>query len=73
MDWKNEQSRTSIEMKDKDSHPHIAHHIDISGYEVIFVGFPIWWYTTPHIINTFLESADFSDKIILPFLHKWEQ
>ncbi|WP_276882788.1 flavodoxin [Campylobacter cuniculorum] len=67
LDWTNEQSRTSLEMRDKASRPKIANNIDISGYEVIFLGFPIWWYTAPHIVNTFLESQDFSAKIIVPF------
>lgn len=67
LDWTNEQSRTSLEMKDKNSRPQIASNIDISSYEVIFIGFPIWWYSAPHIINTFLEAYDFSGKVIVPF------
>lgn len=67
LDWTDEQSRTSLEMKDKSSRPKIAKNIDISNYKVIFVGFPIWWYSTPHIINTFLESQNFNGKVIVPF------
>lgn len=68
LDWTNEQSRTSLEMKNnKTSRPQIANSIDISDYTTIFVGFPVWWYTAPHIINTFLESHDFSGKTIIPF------
>ena len=67
LDWTNEQSRTNLEYKDKTSHPKIANHIDISSYEVIFVGFPIWWWSAPRIIHTFLESYDFSSKVIVPF------
>lgn len=67
LDWTNEQSRTTLECKDKTSRPQIANHIDISGYDVIFVGFPIWWYSTPHIILTFLETHDFSGKVVVPF------
>lgn len=71
LDWTNEQSRTSIEMRDKASRPKIAsdsaNRIEFSEFEIIFVGFPIWWYTAPHIINTFLESYDFSGKTIIPF------
>ena len=68
LDWTNEQSRTSLEMKNnKTSRPQIANSIDISDYATIFVGFPVWWYTAPHIINTFLESHDFSGKTIIPF------
>lgn len=67
LDWTNEQSRTTLECKDKSSRPKIANPIDIGDFEIIFVGFPIWWYTAPHIVNTFLESHDFSGKIIIPF------
>ncbi len=67
LDWNNEQSRTTLECKDKTSRPKMASSIDVSPYDVIFVGFPIWWYSAPHIVNTFLESGDFSQKIIIPF------
>ena len=56
-----------IAKNNKTSRPQIANSIDISDYTTIFVGFPVWWYTAPHIINTFLESHDFSDKTIIPF------
>lgn len=68
LDWRNENSRSSREMKDKSSHPLIADKKDsMSEYDVIFVGFPIWWYVAPKIINTFLESYDFSGKRIILF------
>lgn len=67
LDWTNEQSRTTLECKDKSSRPKIAKDIDIGEFEIIFVGFPIWWYTVPHIILTFLESHNFSGKTIIPF------
>ena len=67
LDWTNEQSRTTIECKDKASRPELAKTIDISPYTVIFIGFPVWWYNAPHIIFSFLESADFSGKVIVPF------
>lgn len=68
LDWKNENSRSSVEMKDKSSRPAIADKdAGIENYDVIFVGFPIWWYTAPTIINTFLESYDFSGKTIILF------
>lgn len=68
LDWRNEKSRSSVEMKDKTSRPEIAgEKIDISGYDTVFVGFPIWWYVAPTIINTFLESHDFSGKKIVVF------
>ena len=68
LDWNNNKSRSTVEMNDESSRPQIAEKIsDISGYDTIFVGFPIWWYTAPHIINTFLESYDFSGKEIVLF------
>lgn len=68
LDWHNKQSRSSVEMADLSFRPAIAEPVpDISGYDTIFVGFPIWWYKAPTIINTFLESADFSGKTIILF------
>lgn len=68
LDWTNEMSRSSVEMKDKSSRPAISGKLEnMKDYEVIFVGFPIWWYVAPTIINTFLESYDFSGKTIIPF------
>ena len=68
LDWKNENSRSSVEMKDKTSRPKIAKSINnISDYTTIYLGFPIWWYVAPTIINTFLESYDFSGKDIILF------
>lgn len=68
LDWMDKQSRSSIEMQDPGSRPALANHnANIEEYEVIFLGFPIWWYVAPHIINTFLESYDFSGKTIVLF------
>jgi len=68
LNWNNPKSRTGIEMNDPASRPEIAGELpDISHYETIFVGFPIWWYVAPHIVNTFLESYDLKDKTIVPF------
>lgn len=68
LDWNDSGSRSSIEMKDKSSRPEIAdRNADISGHDVIFVGFPIWWYVAPTIINTFLEAYDFVGKKIVLF------
>ena len=68
LDWRDEQSRSSLEMKDSTSRPQIASKIeDISKYDIVFVGFPIWWYREPSIIDTFIESYDFSNKTIIPF------
>lgn len=68
LNWMNKNSRSSIEMADKTIRPEIAgSNVKIENYDVIFLGFPIWWYVAPTIINTFLESADFSDKKIILF------
>lgn len=68
LDWTNKNSRSSIEMKDHSSRPVISGKIDnIEDYDILFIGFPIWWYIAPTIINTFLESYDFSNKTIIPF------
>lgn len=68
LDWRNEQSRSSVEMRSKASRPALAdNNADISQYDTIFLGFPIWWYVAPTIINTFLESYDFSGKTIILF------
>ncbi len=68
LNWQNSRSRSSVEMKDPNSRPAIASKPgDISAYDVIFVGFPIWWYREPSIIDTFMESCDFSGKTVVPF------
>ena len=67
LDWRNGNSRSSIEMKDKNSRPEMAKNVDLSAYDTVFIGFPIWWYTAPHIINTFIESNDFSGKKVIIF------
>lgn len=68
LNWMDKKSRSSIEMRDKSSRPAIVKKpLDLSKYDSIFVGFPIWWYVAPAIINTFLESCDFSGKKIILF------
>lgn len=68
LNWMDKKSRSSIEMNDPSSRPGIADRLpDMEQYDIIFVGFPIWWYVAPTIINTFLESYDFSGKTIIPF------
>ena len=68
LNWMNKKSRSSIEMNDKSIRPEIAEsNVKIENYDVIFLGFPIWWYVAPTIINTFLESGDFSGKKIILF------
>ena len=68
LSWNNSESRSSIEMRDKSSRPELADkNAKIDGHDVIFLGFPIWWYVAPTIINTFLEAYDFSGKTIILF------
>lgn len=68
LNWTDKKSRSSVEMNDPNSRPAIADKLsDMEQYDVIFVGFPIWWYVAPTIINTFLESYDLTGKIIVPF------
>ena len=68
LNWRDKQSRSTMEMKDPSTRPAIADlDADIVSYDVVFVGFPIWWHIAPTIVNTFLESYDFSEKIIVPF------
>lgn len=68
LDWMNKRSRSSVEMNDPSSRPALSDtSADIAGHDVIFVGFPVWWYTAPAIIRTFLEAYDFGGKMIVPF------
>ena len=68
LDWRDKQSRSSVEMKDKNSRPAITDKLkNMQDYDVVYVGFPIWWYTAPTIINTFIESYDFKGKTVIPF------
>lgn len=68
LDWTDKKSRSSVEMRDPDSRPEIAgEQLNIDQYDTILLGFPIWWYVAPKIINTFLESYNFSNKTIIPF------
>ena len=68
LDWRNANSRSSLEMKDRSSRPEIVDApVNIADYDTILVGFPIWWYIAPTIINTFLEKHDFTGKKIILF------
>lgn len=68
LDWKDEQSRSTIEMKASTSRPEVISKVEnMDQYTTIYVGFPIWWYTAPRIINTFLEQYDLTGKTIIPF------
>ena len=68
LNWMDKQSRSSVEMRDKSSRPALADtDANIADYDTIFIGFPIWWYVAPTIINSFLEAYDFSGKTMIPF------
>ena len=68
LNWMDKKSRSTVEMQDKSSRPAIAAPCsNLADYDTIFVGFPIWWYVAPTIVNTFLESGDFSGKKIVLF------
>lgn len=68
LDWMDKNSRSTLEMNDPASRPEIARVRDnMDEYDTVFVGFPIWWYVAPTIINTFLESYDLTGKTIIPF------
>lgn len=68
LNWNNKNSRSSVEMNDKNCRPAIAAKVEnMDQYDVVFVGFPIWWYREPSIIDTFMEAYDFSRKTVVPF------
>ena len=68
LDWTNKSSRSSLEMKDANSRPALADtNAPVAGHDVIFLGFPVWWYVAPTILNTFLEAYDFRGKTIVLF------
>lgn len=68
LNWMNKKSRSSVEMNDPSARPEIAGTVaDMASYDTVIIGFPIWWGVAPRIIETFLESYDFSGKTILPF------
>ncbi len=68
LDWQNSKSRSSIEMNDKSCRPAISSKVeDMGRYDVVFIGFPIWWYREPSIIDTFMAAYDFRGKTVVPF------
>ena len=68
LDWRDKQSRSTLEMKDKSSRPAIKNTCpNIADYDTIWIGFPVWWYTAPTIINTFIEAHDLSGKTLCVF------
>lgn len=68
LDWRNKKSRSTLEMNDSASRPTLAEKApDMSSYDIVYIGFPVWWYTFPRIINTFLDSCDLRGKKIALF------
>ena len=68
LNWMDKKSRSSVEMNDRSSRPAIASKVEnMSQYDAVFVGFPVWWYREPSIIDTFMEAYDFSGKKVIPF------
>lgn len=68
LDWRDKQSRSTLEVNDAASRPALAGALpDLTAYDTVYIGFPVWWYTAPRIINTFLESGDFTGKTIALF------
>lgn len=68
LNWGNNKSRSSVEMNDRSCRPDISTKVrDMSVYDVVFIGFPVWWYREPSIIDTFMEGYDFSGKTVVPF------
>lgn len=68
LNWQDSRSRSSVEMKDRNARPEITSKVsNMAQYDVVFVGFPIWWYREPSIIDTFMEAYDFSGKTVVPF------
>ena len=68
LDWTNKQSRSTIEMKDKSSRPAIKGRCEnIADYDTVWIGFPVWWYTAPTIVNTFIEAHDLGGKTLCVF------
>ena len=68
LNWMDKKSRSSVEMNDPSSRPAIAAPVqDMEQYDTVFIGFPVWWYVEPRIVDTFLESYDFSGKTLIPF------
>ncbi len=68
LDWRNKQSRSTLEMQDVTCRPALsADEVDVSAYDAVFIGFPIWWGREPSVIDTFIEAHDFTGKCVIPF------
>ena len=67
VDWRDPNSRSSVEHKHREMRPELAEFIDVQPYDAVFVGYPLWWETAPRVVRTFLESQDWSGKTIVTF------
>ena len=68
LNWMDKHSRSSVEMNDRNARPEIASRVqNLTQYDVVFMGFPVWWYREPSIIDTFMELYDFTGKTVIPF------
>lgn len=67
LNWHDKKSRPSVEMNDKKARPALKSKKSLAGYDVIYLGYPIWWGVAPRIINTFIEQADLEGKTVIPF------
>lgn len=68
LNWMDKKSRSSVEMNDRSARPAIATKVEnMAQYDAVFVGFPVWWYREPSIIDTFMEAYDFAGKKVIPF------
>lgn len=67
LDWTDKQSRSSVEMQDENSRPELKEGKSLESYDVIYIGYPIWWGVAPRIINTFIEQAQINGKKVIPF------
>lgn len=67
LDWRNKKSRSSVEMNDKNARPALKSKKSLAEYDVVYIGYPIWWDVAPRIINTFIEQAKLDGKTVIPF------
>ena len=67
LDWTNKKSRSSLEMAEENCRPQLAEDTDVAAYDNVLIGFPVWWYVEPRIVDTFLEGHDFAGKTLVPF------
>lgn len=68
LDWRNKKSRSSLEMQNEDARPALDGAIpDLSKYDTVYIGFPIWWGVAPRVVNTFIENSDLKDKDLIVF------